>query len=190
MENIICSTARNAGSPTAVLQMCIQYLQRWMETSLPPLLWKEGQKDLHRDLKSTKWESKVHRRFNYISRIAKCLLKTCWAKLAKDIKLLSTYSILEDSNCVRRPSGARDELLLRRCNMQSQESSSNNPSQISALSNISSRRWRSKYLSLKVHCIEQPTGSMKKRKNYWPPANLSTKHYWVQQKNTRSNALH
>src|SRR5689334_21391712 len=106
MGNIICSTARNAGSPTAVLQMCIRYLQRWMEISLQRLLWNEEQKGLHRDLKSTKWESKAHRPFNYISRIAKCLLKMCWAKLAKDTKLLLTYSILEDSNCVRRPSGA------------------------------------------------------------------------------------
>src|SRR4030095_184156 len=96
MGNIICSTDRSAGSQTVVLLMCIQYLRKSMEISLRHLLSKEEPKDLLRDRKNTKWGSRVHRLFNYISRIAEFLLKMCLAKLARDIRLLLTYSTLED----------------------------------------------------------------------------------------------
>ena len=68
---------KNAGSPMVVLQMCIRYLQKWMEISSQALLWKEELKDLHRDRKNTRWVSKVLQLFNCISRIAKCRLKMC-----------------------------------------------------------------------------------------------------------------
>src|SRR6478672_1364297 len=93
--NITCSTDKNAGSQTVVLPTCIQYLRKSMEISLQHLLSKEEPKDLLRDRRNTKWVSRVHRLSNYISRIAKCLLKMCLAKLARGIRLLLIYSTSE-----------------------------------------------------------------------------------------------
>ena len=47
-----------------VLQMYILYLQKLMEINLRRLLLKEDLKDLHRDRKNIKWESKDHQLFN------------------------------------------------------------------------------------------------------------------------------
>ena len=74
-----------------VLQMCILYLQKWMVINSQALLLKEELKVLHRGPKNIKWGSKVHQLFNYISRIAKCLLKMYWEKLAKDIGSLLIF---------------------------------------------------------------------------------------------------
>src|SRR6476646_10648232 len=96
MENAIYSMVKNVGSQMAVSLMYIRYLQKWMEINSQLLLSKEEPRVLHKDRKSTRWVSKALQQFSYISRIAKCLLRMCLGKLAKDTKLLLTYSILED----------------------------------------------------------------------------------------------
>src|SRR6201987_684154 len=94
---------KNAGSPMAASQIFILYSPRLMEKSSVLLLLKEDLKDLRRVRKSIKWELRDLPRFNFISRIAKFLLKICWAKPVKATSLLLTYSISAGLSFVRQP---------------------------------------------------------------------------------------
>src|SRR5437763_15483074 len=92
MENTICSTVKNVGSPTVDSRTYTPCLQKWTEINSPHSLLKEEQKVLLKGRKSIKWESKDLPRFSCISRIVKYLLKIYWAKLERDIAWHSTFS--------------------------------------------------------------------------------------------------
>ena len=82
-----------------------------MAINFPLLLLKEEQKDLHKVRKNIRWVSKVLLPYSYIFRIAKCRQKTCWVKLAKDIRLLLTFlNIGRLKLCAAAIGGARRAL--------------------------------------------------------------------------------
>ncbi|MCH5600373.1 acyl-CoA dehydrogenase family protein [Niabella ginsengisoli] len=73
------------------LHRCTRYLQKLTAISLQALLLSGEWKGLPTDLKNRKWGLKDHQLFSYIFRMRKSRLKMCWAKLARDIRLLSIY---------------------------------------------------------------------------------------------------